>query len=95
MKNIEVLKFYPERFLKKGFSEHNERSVPEKTIAHLIKELPAFPEHLQLMYLILFCTGIRKSEVCTIKSGAFYSQGIKAKCGEKKAFLFPVYWLDW
>ena len=27
------------------------------------------------MYLILFCTGIRKSEVCTIKSGAFYSQG--------------------
>ena len=46
MKNIEVLKFYPERFLKKGFSEHNERSVPEKTIAHLIKELPAFPEHL-------------------------------------------------
>ena len=28
-----------------------------------------------LMYLILFCTGIRKSEVCTIKSGAFYSQG--------------------
>ena len=75
MKNIEVLKFYPERFLKKGFSEHNERSVPEKTIAHLIKELPAFPEHLQLMYLILFCTGIRKSEVCTIKSGAFYSQG--------------------
>ena len=74
MKNIEVLKFYPERFLKKGFSEHNERSVPEKTIAHLIKELPAFPEHLQLMYLILFCTGIRKSEVCTIKSGAFYSQ---------------------
>ena len=35
----------------------------------------AFPEHLQLMYLILFCTGIRKSEVCTIKSGAFYSQG--------------------
>lgn len=75
MKNIEVLKFYPERFLKKGFPEHNERSVPEKTIAHLIKELPAFPEHLQLMYLILFCTGIRKSEVCTIKSGAFYSQG--------------------
>ena len=75
MKNIEVLKFYPERFLKKGFSEHNERSVPEKIIAHLIKELPAFPEHLQLMYLILFCTGIRKSEVCTIKSGAFYSQG--------------------
>lgn len=75
MKNIEVLKFYPERFLKKVFSEHNERSVPEKTIAHLIKELPAFPEHLQLMYLILFCTGIRKSEVCTIKSGAFYSQG--------------------
>ena len=57
MKNIEVLKFYPERFLKKGFSEHNERSVPEKTIAHLIKELPTFPEHLQLMYLILFCTG--------------------------------------
>ena len=27
------------------------------------------------MYLILLCTGIRKSEVCTIKSGAFYSQG--------------------
>lgn len=75
MKNIEVLKFYPERFLKKGFPEHNERSVPEKTIAHLIKELPTFPEHLQLMYLILLCTGIRKSEVCTIKSGAFYLQG--------------------
>ena len=75
MKNIEVLKFYPERFLKKGFPEHNERSVPEKTIAHLIKELPTVPEHLQLMYLILLCTGIRKSEVCTIKSGAFYSQG--------------------
>ena len=102
MKNIEVLKFYPERFLKKGFPEHNERSVPEKTIAHLIKELPAFPEHLQLMYLILFCTGIRKSEVCTINREPFIHKAmrigcayIKAKCGGKKSFLFRVYWLDW
>ena len=48
MKNVEVLKCYPERFfLKKGFSEHNERSVPEKTIAHLIKE-PVSYTHLDV-----------------------------------------------
>ncbi len=75
VKNIEVLKFYPEVFLKRGYIEHNDRSVPENTIAKLIKELPTFPEHLQVMYLILLCTGIRKSELCTIKTGSFYTDG--------------------
>lgn len=75
VKNIDVLNFYPETFFKRGYMEHNDRSVPEKTIAKLIKELPTFPEHLQVMYLILLCTGIRKSELCTIKAGSFYTDG--------------------
>lgn len=75
VKNIKVLKFYPKFFLKKGYTEHNNRSVPEETIAKIIEELPSFPEHLQVMFLILFCTGIRKSELCTVKAGAFYTNG--------------------
>ncbi len=74
MKKVDVPQFYPEQYLQKGYSEHNDRSVPERTVVQILNALPTFPEHLQLMYLILLCTGIRKSEVCTIKGGAFYKQ---------------------
>lgn len=72
IKKIPVLKFHVDQFLKKVHPEHHDRSVPEETIVEIWKVLPEFPEKLQLMYLILFCTGIRKSEVCAVKAGSFY-----------------------
>lgn len=98
MKKVDVPQFYPEQYLQKGYSEHNDRSVPERTVVQILNELPTFPEHLQLMYLILLCTGIRKSEVCTIKGGAFISRTesfgygyINPRCVETKLFRYRAH----
>lgn len=62
----------PRRYLKKTYGYHKERSIPEDIIARIIKVLPQFPEELQVMYIILLTTGLRKSELCTLKGNAFY-----------------------
>lgn len=33
-----------------------------------------FPEHLRMMFLHLWCVGLRISEVCTLKGDAYYIQ---------------------
>lgn len=76
MKGYAVQELNKNMFLQKVHAEHNDRIVPEETIIKILKELPTFPEHLQMMYLILFCTGLRKSEVCMLKgNAAFYASG--------------------
>lgn len=50
---------------------HNDRSVPERIYTEILSKLAEFPEHLRLMFLHLWCTGIRGSEVCTLTGGDY------------------------
>ena len=43
-------------------------------IWRLSKKLSNFPEHLRMMFLHLWCIGLRISEVCTLKGDAYYRQ---------------------
>ena len=40
-------------------------------IRKFLSKLAEFPEHLRLMFLHLWCTGIRGSEVCTLTGGDY------------------------
>lgn len=59
--------FYREYYLKKVPYQHNYRAVPENTVNQILKVIHLFPEKLRLMYLHLWCLGLRIGEVCTIK----------------------------
>ena len=37
----------------------------------IIQNLSQFPEHLRMMFLHLWCVGLRVSEVCTLKGDAY------------------------
>ena len=49
--------------------------VPEETQMKLLAHLKYFPEDLRLMYLNLWCLGLRVNEVCCIKGDAYYWNG--------------------
>lgn len=59
-----------EYFYKKASYLHHDRSVPEDTIDRILDVLFDFPETLGLMYLTLYCTGLRINEVCSLKKDA-------------------------
>ena len=50
---------------------HHDRSVPERIYTEILSKLAEFPEHLRLMFLHLWCTGIRGSEVCTLTGDGY------------------------
>lgn len=58
-------------YLQKEVHVHNDRSVPERIYTEILSKLTEFPEHLRLMFLHLWCTGIRGSEVCTLTGGDY------------------------
>ena len=58
-------------YLQKEVHVHNDRSVPERIYTEILSKLTEFPEHLRLMFLHLWCTGIRGSEVCTLTGGVY------------------------
>ena len=72
---IEKIPFRAEYYLKKTFLIHHDRSVPEEIAEEILENLYQFPEHLRLMYLHLWATGLRISEVCRLKGDAYYIQG--------------------
>lgn len=49
--------------------------MPEEIAEEILENLYQFPEHLRLMYLHLWATGLRISEVCRLKGDAYYIQG--------------------
>ena len=61
-------------YLKKQIPVHHDRSVEEATCMEIIKNLASFPEDLRLMFLHLWCVGLRISEVCTLKGNAYFMQ---------------------
>ena len=45
-------------YLQKEVHVHNDRSVPERIYTEILSKLTEFPEHLRLMFLHLWCTGM-------------------------------------
>lgn len=67
--------FKPEYYLKKTYPEHHDRTVEEKVYMEILHKLYAFPLVPRLIFLHLWCTGLRISEVCTLKGDAYYWDG--------------------
>ena len=53
---------------------HHDRCVEEDVYMEIIQKSSNFPEHLRMMFLHLWCIGLRISEVCTLKGDAYYHQ---------------------
>lgn len=72
---IEEVPFTVSYYLKSSVPVHHNRSVPEETQMKLLSHLKYFPEDLRLMYLNLWCLGLRVNEVCCIKGNAYFWKG--------------------
>lgn len=68
---LKRIPFRYEYYLQKEINVHNDRSVPGKVYVEILSKLVYFPEHLRLMFLHLWCAGIRGSEVCTLTGGDY------------------------
>lgn len=73
--HIENIPFRVEYYLKETVLVHHDRAVSEDTQQKLLAHLKFFPEHLRLMYLHLWCIGLRVNEVCTLKGDAYFWKG--------------------
>ena len=72
---MKEIPFKPEYYLKKTYPEHHDRTVEEKVYMEILHKLYAFPIVPRLIFLHLWCTGLRISEVCTLKGDAYYWDG--------------------
>ncbi len=69
---IKIVPFNLEYYLKNVVPIHHDRALSEDVVSKMLSNLHQFPEHLRLMYLHLWCLGLRVNEVCTIKGNAYY-----------------------
>ncbi|MBP3805922.1 MAG: tyrosine-type recombinase/integrase [Oribacterium sp.] len=74
-KEISKAPLYFDYYFKNTFARHNDRAVSEESQKEILHNLKNFPVHLRLMYLNLWCIGLRITEVCVIKGGAYYWDG--------------------
>ena len=68
---IEKIPFQHELYRKKENPVHHDRSVHEEVCEEILSRLYRFPEHIRLMFLHLWCVGLRCSEVCTLEGDAY------------------------
>ncbi len=68
---IKKIPFRHEYYLQKVITEHHDRCVRDEVYEEILSKLANFPERLRLMFLHLWCTGIRCSEVCTTVGGNY------------------------
>lgn len=68
---LNTIPFHPQHYLKKTYPVHNDRSVDENIYMEILKKLYLFPEIPRLIFLHLWSTGLRISEVCTLKGDAY------------------------
>ena len=66
-KLAEPLTFDPCYYKKNALEIHHDRSVPPEIYQYTLRQLRHFPEELRLIYLHLLTTGLRISEVCTLR----------------------------
>lgn len=74
-KLISPILFPFETYRMQEVSHHNDLSVDETYVDEVLSLLQEFPEHLRLMFLNLWCVGLRANEVCTIKGNAYSVEG--------------------
>ncbi len=58
-------------YLKKASNGHHDLSVSEQVTMKVVEALKDAPEHLRLMFLMVWAIGLRINEVCTVKADAF------------------------
>lgn len=68
----EKVPFYLEYYMKREPVPHHYRTVPQNTVTEILGNLSRLPEDMRLMYLHLWCLGLRINEVCTIKREGYY-----------------------
>ena len=71
---VDKVPFRAEYYWEKQILVHHDRCVEEDVYMEIIQKLSNFPEHLRMMFLHLWCIGLRISEVCTLKGDAYYRQ---------------------
>lgn len=64
-----------EYYLKTTYQKHNNRTVSIEHQQEVLSKLKYLPLHLRLMFLNLWCEGIRECEVCAIKAGMYIWDG--------------------
>lgn len=69
---ITNIPFLVEYYLKDTIPIHHDRSVTQETIRTILQNLYHFPMVLRLMFLNLWCLGLRINEVCTLRGNAYY-----------------------
>lgn len=68
---IKKIPFHPEYYQQKVVDVHHNRSVSDEVCEEILSKLKYFPEHLRLMFLHLWCIGLRCSEVCTLNGDVY------------------------
>ncbi len=69
---ISDIPFLVEYYAKETIPVHHDRCVPQETVNAILQNLYQFPMVLRLMFLHLWCLGLRISEVCTLRGNAYY-----------------------
>lgn len=69
---ISNIPFLVEYYMKETVPIHHERCVPEEIVKTILQNLNQFPMVLRLMFLNLWCLGLRINEVCTLKGNAYF-----------------------
>lgn len=74
-KYIKKIPFESDYYIQKTYPVHLDRSVEESIYMEILEKLKYFPEEPRLIFLNLWCAGLRVSEACTLKGDAFYWDG--------------------
>lgn len=69
---ISNIPFLVEYYMKDTIPIHHDRCVPEEIVKTILLNLYQFPMVLRLMFLNLWCLGLRINEVCTLKGNAYF-----------------------
>ncbi|MDO4977930.1 MAG: site-specific integrase [Eubacteriales bacterium] len=72
---IDIPTLYPQYYLKKVLPKHNDRSVSESVQNDILYGLKYLPLKHRLMFLNLWCVGLRINEVCCITADAYSWDG--------------------
>lgn len=72
---VKEIPFHLDYYIKKTYPVHHDRSVEEEVYMEVLNKLHLFPEIDRLIFLHLWCTGLRISEVCTLKGDAYLWDG--------------------
>lgn len=68
---IDKCPFDPEMYKQKTYPVHHDRSVTPEIESEILVKLGEMAEDYRLMFLHLYCVGLRINEVCTLKGDAY------------------------